>query len=170
LRITHRHATLARMPRNQTRVTIRHASKADLNALLALEEATFDVDRISHAQWRRHVESSTATVLVNGEAGSVDASAVVFYRRNTRIARLYSLAVGVQARGNGLGGALLAAAEADAHAHGCHTMQLEVRPDNASAIALYERCGYARVARLPRFYEDGTDAWRYAKSLTQAPV
>lgn len=158
------------MPRNQTRATIRQASKADLKALLALEEATFNVDRISHAQWRRHLDSATAAVLVSGAVDSLDAAAVVFYRRNTRVARLYSLAVGARARGTGLGGELLAAAEADARARGCHTMQLEVRPDNASAIALYERRGYARVARLPCFYEDGTDAWRYAKSLTPAPV
>jgi ribosomal-protein-alanine N-acetyltransferase len=139
---------------------------ADLDALLALEEATFDVDRISRAQWRRHIGSASATVLVGGSAHCVDAAAVVFYRRNTHVARLYSLAVGARARGTGLGGELLAAAEADARARDCHTMQLEVRPDNASAIALYERRGYSRLARLPRFYEDGADAWRYAKRLT----
>ena len=156
------------MPRNRTPFTIRHADRADLNALLALEEATFDVDRISHAQWRRHIGSTTAAVLVGGSADSVDAAAVVFYRRNTRMARLYSLAVGAHARGTGLGGTLLAAAEVNARARGCHTMQLEVRLDNASAIALYERQGYLRVARLHHFYEDGADAWRYVKALTPA--
>lgn len=138
---------------------------ADLEALLALEHATFDIDRISRAQWRRHIGSATATVLVAGRPGTVDAAAVVFYRRNTRIAHLYSLAVSAHARGTGLGGTLLAAAEADARARGSHTMQLEVRPDNASAIALYERRGYTRVARLHHFYEDGSDAWRHRKDL-----
>jgi ribosomal protein S18 acetylase RimI-like enzyme len=90
---------------------------------------------------------------------------VVFYRRNTHSARLYSLAVGTHARGTGLGGALLAAAEADARARGCTSMRLEVRTDNVSAIALYERRGYTRGARLPGFYEDGADGWRYVKVL-----
>lgn len=144
---------------------IRRAARADLDALLALEEATFDSDRISRAQWRRHLDSPSATVLVGG-AGRVDAAAVVFYRRGSHRARLYSLAVGAHARGTGLGGALLAAVEADARARGCVAMHLEVRTDNAPAIALYERRGYLRAERARGFYEDGTDAWRYAKCLT----
>lgn len=145
---------------------IRPATPADLDALLALEETTFDSDRISRAQWRRHIGSSSAAVLVSGDPRALDAAAVVFYRRNARQARLYSLAVGAHARGTGLGGALLAAAEADARARGCTSMRLEVRVDNPAAIALYERRGYARGSREAHFYEDGADAWRYAKSLT----
>jgi ribosomal protein S18 acetylase RimI-like enzyme len=154
------------MPRTRPAAKIRRASLADLDCLLALEEATFDVDRISRAQWRRHIHRASATVLAAGAAGGIDAAAVVFYRRHARVARLYSLAVGSHARGTGLGGALLAAAETDARERGCHAMRLEVRVDNPAAIALYERHGYARVARQPHFYEDGADAWRYAKTLT----
>lgn len=150
----------------QTRHSIRRATRADVDALLALEEATFDSDRISRAQWRRHIESSSAAVFVGGTPGRVDAAAVVFYRRNARTARLYSLAVGSHARGTGLGGALLAAAETDARTRGCTSMRLEVRSDNPAAIALYERRGYRRIARLPGFYEDGADGWRYVKVLT----
>lgn len=154
------------MPYAQATIRIRRASRADLDGLLALEETTFDSDRISRVQWRRHIDSGSAAVLVSGEHGVVDAAVVVFYRRNTRSARLYSLAVGAHARGTGLGGALLDAAEADARARGCASMRLEVRTDNRSAIALYERRGYVRIARLPGFYEDGGDAWRYVKLLT----
>lgn len=146
---------------------MRRANPADLDALLALEQATFDSDRISRAQWRRHIGSATATVLVAGETPpDVDAAAVVFYRRNSPIARLYSLAVAAHARGTGLGGVLLAAVEADALARGCKSMRLEVRLDNLSAIALYEHRGYMRGSRIPGFYEDGSDAWRYVKHLT----
>lgn len=154
------------MPHIRTDPAIRRATRADVDALLALEEATFDSDRISRAQWRRHIDSASAAVFVSGTRGSVDAAAVVFHRRNSRAARLYSLAVGAHARGTGLGGALLAAAEADARRRGCTSMRLEVRADNPSAIALYERRGYTRIARLPGFYEDGADGWRYAKRLT----
>jgi len=115
---------------------IRRATRADIDALLALEEATFESDHIGRAQWRRYIGSASATVFVSGAHGRADAAAVVFYRRNARAARLYSLAVGTHARGTGLGGALLAAAENDARARGCTAMRLEVRADNASAIAL----------------------------------
>lgn len=154
------------MPGHQATHAIRRAARADLEALLALEEATFDSDRISRAQWRRHIASSSATVLVGGRRGRVDAAAVVFYRRDSRRARLYSLAVGTHARGTGLGGALLATVESDARARGCAVMHLEVRTDNTPAIALYERRGYLRAACVRGFYEDGADAWRYAKRLT----
>lgn len=146
----------------------RRATLADLDSLLALEQATFTGDRISRRQWRRHLASAGARVLVIGPPGDVRAAAVVFFRANSQGARLYSLAVRKDARGSGLGGMLLVAAEADAHALGRTAMRLEVSVDNPSAIALYERRGYHRLARLPAFYEDGADAWRYSKPLTTA--
>lgn len=149
-------------------IDIRRATLADLGALLALEHASFTSDRISGRQWRRHIGSATATVLVSGNPDGIDAAAVVFYRSGARSARLYSLAVSARARGAGLGGALLDAAESDARARGCDTMRLEVRVDNTSAVALYQRRGYMQVARLPHFYEDSTDAWRYVKPLAAA--
>ena len=44
-------------------------------------------------------------------------------------------------------------------------MRLEVRTDNAAAIALYEGRGYRRLAGIASYYEDGGDAWRYEKAL-----
>jgi [ribosomal protein S18]-alanine N-acetyltransferase len=140
---------------------------ADLDALLALEHASFDHDRISRAQFRRHIAGDSASVLVIGPPGDIAAAAVTFHRRNSRCARLYSLAVAETARGRGYGAALLVAAETEAVRRGCTSMQLEVHSENAAAIALYERHGYRRIARLPGFYENGADAWRYAKSLTK---
>lgn len=153
---------------NRHAPAIRRASRIDLDALLALEEATFNSDRISRRQWRQHLDSRSASVLVCGAPGEVEAVAVVFYRRNTRQARLYSLAVHADRRGMGLGALLLAATENDARRRGCRSMTLEVSTRNRAAIALYKRFGYLRVTRLPQFYEDATDAWRYAKALQPA--
>lgn len=154
------------MPR--TPISIRRARLADLDALVALEEKTFTSDRISRRQWRRQIASASVTVLVAATAGRVDAAAVVFYRRHSRHARVYSLAVDARARGTGAGSALLAAVEADARARGCTAMQLEVHVGNSIAITLYEHRGYRRGTRMPAFYEDGGDAWRYVKALVHA--
>lgn len=148
--------------------SVRKAAIDDLDALVALESATFETDRISRAQWRRHIASDTASVLVTGPLDRVDGAAVLFHRRNSRRARLYSLAVATAARGGGLAKALLAATETEARRRGCSALYLEVRTDNRAAIALYERQGYRRDACIPGFYEDGADAWRYTKSL-EAP-
>ena len=146
-------------------IPVRNAAADDLDGLVALECATFEADRISRAQWRRHIASDTACVLVAGARGRIEGAAVVFHRRNSRRARLYSLAVAEASRGRGLARALLAAAETEALGRGCDALDLEVRTDNPAAIALYEQQGYRRVARLPAFYEDGADGWRYTRNL-----
>lgn len=144
---------------------IRHATPADLDALVALENASFDHDRVSRAQWRRHIASDSAIVLIAEVDDTLGGSALVFFRRGSRHARLYSIAVAQTARGHGIGAKLLTAVEDEARRRGCDTMRLEVRIDNNAAIGLYQRHGYARSGHLPGFYEDGTDAWRYHKPL-----
>jgi ribosomal protein S18 acetylase RimI-like enzyme len=58
---------------------------------------------------------------------------------------IHDLAVLPEARGAGIGRALLAAAEAHARASGCCKLTLEVQEDNAPARHLYERFGFRDV-------------------------
>src|SRR5690606_38950918 len=146
-------------------VRIRRAMPAELPVLVALEDASFSGDRLSPRQWRRHLGSDRAIVLVAVEGGHLFGAAVVFLRAGSRVARLYSMAVSAQARGRGLGARLLAAAERAARRRGSDRMRLEVRADNATAARLYERAGYRRIARLGAYYEDGADGWRCEKAL-----
>lgn len=146
-------------------IRIRRATRADLDALVALEEASFDHDRVSRVQFRRHIVSNSAMVLVAEERGLVLGVALLFFRHEGRSARLYSIAVNHAARGRGLGAALLDAAEHEARERGCSYVRLEVRTDNAQAISLYEKRGYERRELKPGFYENGMDAWRYEKPL-----
>lgn len=92
-------------------------------------------------------------------------SCLVLTRRNSRKARLYSIATAPAARGQGLGAQLLAAAEAAARQHGCDTMHLEVAEDNARAIELYRASGYTQFGFVEEFYEDGRNALRMQKAL-----
>jgi [ribosomal protein S18]-alanine N-acetyltransferase len=144
---------------------IRRATLADLGALVALERRAFTTDHLSRRQYRRHLHSPTAAVLAAVDGSGLLGKAVIFFRAHSDIARLYSIAVGHEARGRGLGEALLAVAEDIARDRACGRMRLEVRQDNAGAIRLYERQGYRRFADRPRYYEDGADAWRYEKAL-----
>jgi [ribosomal protein S18]-alanine N-acetyltransferase len=144
---------------------IRRASRDDLDALVALEHAVFSGDRMSRRQHARHLRSASALVLVAERSRQLLAHALVFFRRDTLIARLYSIAVATPARGMGLGPALLASAERFARSRGCTRMRLEVRQDNPAAINLYERHGYRRFGAHQGYYEDGVHAWRYEKDL-----
>lgn len=143
----------------------RLAAPADLPNLLCLEEECFEQDRLSARSFRRLIGAPSAILLVAERAGELLGYALLLLRQGSDGARLYSLAISRRARGQGLGGALLERCERQARARGCRRLRLEVRTDNASAIGLYERSGYVRFACSMAFYEDGSDAWRYEKTL-----
>lgn len=148
---------------------IRSAIPGDLEALVALEQRSFDADRISRGQYRRHLRSGSAQVLIAASSAPSEqmlGSAVVFFRRTSAVARLYSLAVQPQARGRGIGMALVEAAAAHAARRGCRALSLEVRADNVAAIRLYERRGFVPIGRVDAYYEDGADALRHELALT----
>lgn len=144
---------------------IRRAIVSDLDDLVELENATFAIERISARQLRRHLQSSSALVLVALRDRRIIGSAVLFFRRANHIARLYSIAVAASERGGGIGESLLIAGERAAKARGSRSLRLEVRADNAGAHRLYERLGYHRFGSRPGYYEDGHDALRYEKAL-----
>lgn len=158
-------APVLRSPAAAETVHVRRATASDLDGLVALEQATFALDRMSARQWRRHLESLTAEVFVATRARRAVGAAVVFRRRGSDIARLYSIAVAAGERGGGIGRKLLDAVERSARRHGCRRLRLEVRCDNLAAQHLYERAGYHAFGTYAAYYEDGADAQRYEKRL-----
>jgi ribosomal protein S18 acetylase RimI-like enzyme len=82
--------------------------------------------------------------------------------------RIYSLAVDVRFARRGVGRALLQACEAYARYHRREALTLEVRYDNAAAIALYESCGFRQFGEHAHYYADGATALRYEKLLLPA--
>ena len=153
------------LPRAGAAARVRRATVGDLSALVALEQATFSLDRMSGRQWRRHIDSVSADVLVAVRERQLIGAAIVFYRRGGDIARLYSIAVAAGERGAGTGAILLAAVEQAARRRGSKRLRLEVRADNAAAQRLYERAGYRQFGMRDAYYEDGADAQRYEKPL-----
>ena len=93
---------------------------------------------------------------------------LLFLRRGSRKARLYSLVVDSARRGGGLGSLLLADAAQVATEAGCSGIQLEVRADNTAAIALYVAAGYSKTGIRPSYYDDGQAAVCMAVQLAAA--
>jgi GNAT superfamily N-acetyltransferase len=62
--------------------------------------------------------------------------------RGARLLNIHDIAVTPEARGQGVGAALLNALEEDARALGCCKITMEVRSDNERAKGLYQRIGY----------------------------
>lgn len=147
-------------------VRVRRAETSDLDDLVTLEDRTFDSDRMTREQYRRHLDSDSALVLVaSANHRRFLGTAVVFFRKGSRVARLYSLASQPESRGKGVGTALVEATEATARQRRCRSLRLEVRTDNITAIQFYERLGYRCIGLLPDYYQDGADGWRYEKVL-----
>ncbi|GAA2862868.1 ribosomal protein S18 acetylase RimI-like enzyme [Aminobacter niigataensis] len=144
---------------------IRTARAEDVDALVAIENAVFDGDRISRRSFRQLIDHETAEALVAEVGGRVAGYAMVLFRKGSGVARLYSFAIGPDFGGKGLGRLLLDAAEHVAYGHGRMMMRLEVREDNQRAIGLYERNGYRRIGHEPDYYEDGMVALRFEKTL-----
>jgi ribosomal protein S18 acetylase RimI-like enzyme len=145
---------------------IRTAVPEDIDKLIVIEEQCFEEDRISRRQFRHLLTRANAAVLVDERDQRLVGDVVVLFSRATSVARLYSLAVAPDMRGQGVARALIQAAEQVAWSNHRAYMRLEVRKDNATAIALYERLGYRRFGEWVDYYDDHVDAWRYEKSLS----
>jgi ribosomal-protein-alanine acetyltransferase len=153
-------------PPSSQDVTLRPGRIADLDALVALERRFFTSDhQISPRSFRRFLVSPKSTLIVAGVDGSVAGCVLVNYRKGSGLARLYTIAVDPNFRRRGIARRLLAAAEQDAKRRGCSVMRLEVREDDAGAIALYESSGYRGFGRRRRYYEGRIDALLFDKPL-----
>lgn len=142
---------------------IRAANPEDLNALVDLENRCFVLDRLTRRNFRYMLTKANAAMLVVDREGVLAGYVLVLFHAGTSLARMYSLAVDDQYRGTGIGAALIEAAEAAALKHGCVYMRLEVRPDNAGAIALYRKQGYRQFEIVDDYYEDHAEALRFEK-------
>jgi ribosomal protein S18 acetylase RimI-like enzyme len=146
----------------------RPARLGDLDALVALERASFRGDRIARRSFRRALAVRNAAVIVETARGSLRGYALVFLRAGSRVARLYSIAVDGAARGRGVGRRLLAEAERAARRRGRDVLRLEVRRDNSASLGLFVGAGYRQFGEIPDYYEDGMTALRFEKALGRA--
>jgi len=152
-------------PTLQTDVVYRQVGLNRIDDLLALEEACFQYDRISRRNLCNLLQSPSACCLGAYHRGELVGSLMLLFRKNTRSARIYSIAITPTFRGKGIGRGLLIRAERRARLRGCKRMRLEVRLDNGVAINLYEQLGYKDSQILSGYYEDGAHGMRYRKEL-----
>ena len=97
----------------------------------------------------------------SAEGKTLAAYLLILFHRGTALARIYSIAVDPNFRGQGLGEFLMQQAEVLALDAGCTALRLEVRTDNTGAIALYGRLGYRKFGQYADYYEDHSDALRF---------
>lgn len=145
---------------------IRPARASDVDALLAIENAVFQTDRLSRRSFRRLIAGPSANVLVAEVGRRVVGYCVTLFRAKSPVARLYSVATAPGLSGQGIGRALIETAERQAVKRGRRSLRLEVREDNRRAIAIYEQTGFRPIGREPGYYNDGMAAIRLEKHLS----
>ena len=123
---------------------------------------------MSRRSLRRLLASQSAEILVAQAGFAIAGVAIVLFRVNSRIARLYSIAVAPEHTGRGIASALLAQAETVTRSRRCLSLRLEVHENNRGAIRMYGKAGYRQFGRHARYYEDSGDALRFEKQLAPA--
>lgn len=151
-----------------TQIRVREACATDLPRLLDIENRVFPGDRLNRRAFRYLLCRANAINLVACVDATVAGYVTVLLRKNSRGARVYSLAVDPLWQGRRIGTRLLAAAESQARSAGCSFIRLEVRADNDRAIRQYVRAGYRQVGMKPGYYEDGEAALHFHKELAAA--
>lgn len=136
---------------------VRRAAMADLDAIVAIESASFATPW-SRASFRDMVVGDGALLLVAVDAGDrVVGFAVLITAADE--AELANLAVAPSARRGGVATRLVEDVLARAEAAGAQEVFLEVRESNAAARALYAAQGFTEVGRRRGYYrapdEDG---------------
>ncbi len=147
------------------KIELRLAKLSDSKALFQLENDCFTQDKMSFRSFQHLLKVDSAKFVVALVNGVLVASTLLFFRKNSKIARVYSLAVHPNSRKLGLASKLFDQIESVAKKYGKTELRLEVKEDNLPAIALYEKKGYNKFGKKPAYYEDGSNAILYKKSL-----
>lgn len=127
-----------------------------LDAVHALEQSLFPSDAWSLEQFWSELAQPTRRYLVAFEGDEVVGYAGLFL--SPPDADVQTIAVRGDQQGRGVGRVLLTDLLSLADDGGATHTLLEVRADNAPALALYEAAGFVRISQRPRYYADGSDA------------
>ncbi len=149
----------------KSELSVRRSRPTDLDQLSDLEIQVFSVNRMSRRSLRWLLASPSAEILVAQMRAEFAGAAVLLFRANSKIARLYSLAVVPRLTGRGIGSALIAAVEKAALSHKCQFVRLEVHEKNHGAIVCYRKAGYQQFDRHHEYYEDKGHALRFEKRI-----
>jgi len=143
----------------QPDILIEQATLSDLDAILDIEHFCFPFDCFSRKQFAYLITKSKGIFYVLKQQEKVVAYVTVVTNVHTRNARIYSIAVHPEARGNNYGQILLEKSIEFARQKQMKAINLEVNTNNTPAINLYEKNGFTTILIRKDYYLDGSDAF-----------
>lgn len=138
-----------RSPVSRTPTALRAARESDVDAVLAIEHASFG-DPWNRSAFVELIDDPRVAFLVAEAGGELCGYVVAWFVLDE--GEIGNLAVADAARRRGAGARLLDGAIAAVRAAGVNTLYLEVRDSNAAARALYASRGFVEVGRRRDYY------------------
>ncbi len=123
------------------------------NAVIAQPHITFTTDTKSDAAVAQMITERAGAFRVAQIDGTVAGFATFGSFRSGpgyRHTAEHSIMLGPQARGQGVGRALMAALESDAAARDIHLLVAGISSGNPDAVAFHNRLGFAQSGRIPQ--------------------
>jgi ribosomal-protein-alanine N-acetyltransferase len=149
---------------------IRKAKNEDVDAILQIEEISFDSqqEKFNRRQIRNLICNHRAIVSVIVVNEEVIGWAVCLIRQydKYKTGRLYAIAISPGARRKKMGQKLLEHCINSLSSLGIFSISLEVRNNNEPAISLYRKMNFKDQAVLPDYYGLGKDGLRMKLLLT----
>ncbi len=146
---------------------IRNMTEADLDAVLAIEQACFP------RGWSRNLFlAELASERSSCVVAEQDGCAVGYLCLTVLLdeAEILNVAVDPARQRSGIGNCLLQYACDEALRRGAVVLRLEVRATSSPAIALYQRWGFRQTGLRKGYYEDRIDAVLMDKPLIKEDV
>lgn len=135
---------------------IRKMTETDLDKIMIIEKESFSLPW-SRDSYLGELKNSFANYLVCDDGGDIAAYGgiwVVFEE-----AHITNVAVSSKHRRQGIGSDLMRELEKIARTQHATRIFLEVRPSNATALAMYDKLGYVQTGQRKAYYTDnGEDA------------
>lgn len=138
------------------RPSIRPMRWWDIPAVDSLERELFPNDPWSVEQWWRELATLHNHYWVAEENSKIIGYAGLSVQAPD--SDIQTIAVGTEHQGQGMGVQLLDHMLHRARELGVRSTFLEVRTDNAPAIALYDNAGFERISERRNYYPDGSSA------------
>ena len=151
-----------------TPFSIRLLRLSDLDRILQIEHASFGDDAYDRNLFADFYHKCGELFLVAVRGRNVCGYMLTCTggRSPTGRAELVSVAVDPRRRGKGIASALMDSTLRRLRRRGIVRLTLTVKVTNRVAIRFYEGYGFSRSRIVRRYYEDGADGFRMAKSLT----
>lgn len=132
-------------------LVLRQMTAADLDAVLAIETASFSVPW-SRQSFENELRNERAYYIVGELSGEVVAYMGMWFILDE--ADIMNVAVLPALRGQRIGQRMLSYAIEQALAQGCRSLTLEVRSSNAAAQSLYTKLGFVKSGIRKNYYEN----------------